>query len=143
MLSEQKVIDKFFTDLDSLDLVDLVLVGEDIEHAEHIVQHTHDLHTVALGADVPEHWDVVEHDGDHLKDLAGVHSAGTLLDLLSHGLGHHLAEQLVTAPHLVIKLHHGLLHGLGLLHLGRQGILVLFIYTRTLIIPGIITNREM
>ena len=109
--------------LDSFDLVDLVLIGEDIKHAEHVIQHANNLHSVTLGADVAKHRDVIEDDGDHLEDLACLHSAGTLLDLLGHGLGHHLAEELVTAPHLVIQLHHGLLHGLGLLHLSRQGIL--------------------
>ena len=115
----------FVTNLDSFDLVDLVLIRQHVEHSEHGVEHGDDLHTVALGADVAEHRDVVEDDGDHLEHLARVHGAGALLDLLGHGLGHHLAEQLVAPLHLVVELHHGLLHQLRLLHLGGQGVLQL------------------
>ena len=113
----------FVTNLDSFDLVDLVLIRQHVEHSEHGVEHGDDLHTVALGADVAEHRDVVEDDGDHLKHFTGLHRRRPVLDLLSNGLGHHLAEQVVAALHLDVELAHALLHQLGLLVLGLERLL--------------------
>ena len=39
--------------LDGLNLVDAVLVAEDVEHAKHLVQGGHNLHPIALLANVP------------------------------------------------------------------------------------------
>ena len=39
--------------LDGLNLVDAVLVAEDVEHAKHLVQGRHNLHPIALLANVP------------------------------------------------------------------------------------------
>ena len=82
-------------------LVNVVFVRENVEHAKHLVQGRHNLHAVALLADVPEsfkylrlqNWggglasgrspkdrDVVEDDGDHLEDFTGLNGRGSVLD---------------------------------------------------------------
>jgi hypothetical protein len=60
--SYEAILDRFY-------LVDANLVGEVVKDAKHCVKHPDDLHPVALGANVQEGGDVVEHNRDHLKDL--------------------------------------------------------------------------
>ena len=85
-----------------VNLVNVVFVRENVEHAKHLVQGRHNLHAVALLADVPESFiflrlqngevsflangqspkdrDVVEDDGDHLEDFTGLNGRGSVLD---------------------------------------------------------------
>ena len=54
------------------DLVNAVFFRHDVKQTEHHVEHVDNLKTIALGTHVQECWDIVEHYGDHVKNLTSV-----------------------------------------------------------------------